>query len=46
MTYCKLDPFNLGTTQPITGAAPSTWFADPDLKRPYSDQSNFGVNNK
>jgi hypothetical protein len=46
MTYCKLDPFNLGTTQPITGPTPftqSTWFADPNLKRPYSDQWNFGV---
>jgi hypothetical protein len=46
MTYCKLDPFNLGRTQPITGPTPftqSTWFADPNLKRPYSDQWNFGV---
>ena len=46
MTYCKLDPFNLGTTQPITDPTPftqSTWFADPNLKRPYSDQWNFGV---
>jgi len=40
MTYCKLDPLNLGTTQPITGPTPftqSTCFADPNLKRPYSD---------
>jgi hypothetical protein len=46
MTYCKLDPLNLGTTRPITGPTPftqSTCFADPNLKRPYSDQWNFGV---
>jgi len=46
MTYCKLDPFNLGATQPITGPTPftqSTWFADPNLKRLYSDRWNFGV---
>lgn len=40
------DPLGLGTAQPITPATPftqSTWFADPYLKRPYSDQWNFGV---
>jgi outer membrane receptor protein involved in Fe transport len=40
------DPFSLGTAQPITTATPftqSTWFADPNLKRPYSDQWNFGI---
>jgi hypothetical protein len=46
MTYCKLDPFTLSATQPITGPTPftqSTWFADPNLKRLYSDRWNFGV---
>jgi Carboxypeptidase regulatory-like domain len=40
------DPFGLGTAQPVTPPTPftqSTWFADPYLKRPYSDQWNFGV---
>jgi len=40
------DPFGLGSGSPITGATPftqSTWFADPYLKRPYSDQWNVGV---
>ena len=40
------DPFGLGTAQPVTTATPftqSTWFADPNLKRPYSDQWNFGI---
>jgi hypothetical protein len=41
-----LDPFNLGSGQPLPPATPfsqSTWFADPYLKRPYADQWNFGV---
>jgi hypothetical protein len=40
------DPFNLGSGSPVTGPTPfnqSTWFADPNLKRPYADQWNFGV---
>jgi hypothetical protein len=40
------DPFGLGSGNPVTGATPftqSTWFADPYLKRPYSDQWNVGV---
>jgi hypothetical protein len=40
------DPFGLGTGSPVTGPTPfnqSTWFADPYLKRPYSDSWNFGV---
>jgi hypothetical protein len=40
------DPFGLGSGSPITGPTPftqSTWFADPYLKRPYSDQWNVGV---
>jgi len=40
------DPLGLGTTQPLPPPTPftqSTWFADPYLKRPYSDQWNFGV---
>jgi len=40
------DPFLLGTGSPVTGPTPftqSTWFADPYLKRPYSDQWNVGV---
>ena len=40
------DPFGLGSGSPITGPTPfnqSTWFADPNLKRPYADQWNFGV---
>jgi len=40
------DPFGLGSSNPVTGATPftqSTWFADPYLKRPYSDQWNVGV---
>jgi hypothetical protein len=40
------DPFGLGSGSPVTGATPftqSTWFADPYLKRPYSDQWNVGV---
>jgi outer membrane receptor protein involved in Fe transport len=45
-TATAYDPFSLGTGQPIPPATPfaqSTWFADPYLKRPYSDQWNFGV---
>ncbi|HUK24622.1 MAG TPA: carboxypeptidase regulatory-like domain-containing protein [Terriglobales bacterium] len=40
------DPLGLGTAQPLPPATPftqSTWFADPYLKRPYSDQWNFGI---
>jgi Carboxypeptidase regulatory-like domain/TonB dependent receptor-like, beta-barrel len=40
------DPFGLGSGNPVTGPTPftqSTWFADPYLKRPYSDQWNVGV---
>lgn len=40
------DPFGLGSGSPVTGPTPftqSTWFADPYLKRPYSDQWNVGV---
>ena len=40
------DPFALGSASPVTGPTPfnqSTWFADPYLKRPYSDSWNFGV---
>jgi len=40
------DPLGLGTAQPLPPATPftqSTWFADPNLKRPYSDQWNFGI---
>ena len=45
-TATASDPLGLGTAQPVTPATPftqSTWFADPYLKRPYSDQWNFGV---
>ena len=40
------DPFGLGSGSPVTGPTPfnqSTWFADPYLKRPYSDQWNVGI---
>ena len=40
------DPFGLGSGSPITPITPfnqSTWFADPYLKRPYSDQWNVGI---
>jgi Carboxypeptidase regulatory-like domain len=40
------DPFNQGTTTPVTTGTPftqQTWFADPYLKRPYADQWNLGV---
>ena len=40
------DPFNQGTTTPVTTGTPftqQTWFADPYLKRPYADQWNVGV---
>src|SRR5262249_41011881 len=40
------DPLHLGTAPPLPPPTPftqSTWFADPYLKRPYSDQWNFGV---
>jgi outer membrane receptor protein involved in Fe transport len=40
------DPFNLGSGSPVTTGTPftqETWFADPHLKRPYSDDWNFGV---
>jgi hypothetical protein len=40
------DPFGLGSGSPVTTATPfnqSTWFADPYLKRPYSDQWNVGI---
>ena len=45
-TATSLDPFSLGSGQPLPPALPfsqSTWFADPYLKRPYADQWNFGV---
>jgi hypothetical protein len=45
-TASALDPFMLGSGQPLPPATPfaqSTWFADPYLKRPYSDQWNFGI---
>ena len=45
-TTGPLDPFNLGSGQPLPPPTPfsqSTWFADPYLKRPYADQWNFGV---
>ncbi len=40
------DPANLGTGQPLPPATPfgnQTWYADPFLKRPLSDQWNFGI---
>jgi hypothetical protein len=40
------DPLNQGAGAPVTTGTPfgqSTWFADPYLKRPYSDQWNLGV---
>ena len=40
------DPANLGTGQPLPPPTPfgnQTWYADPFLKRPLSDQWNFGV---
>lgn len=40
------DPANLGTGQPLPPASPfgnQTWYADPFLKRPLSDQWNFGI---
>jgi hypothetical protein len=45
-TITAEDPLNQGSGAPVTGPTPftqSTWFADPYLKRPYSDQWNFGV---
>ena len=45
-TVGVLDPFNLGSGQPLPPPTPfgqSTWFADPYLKRPYADQWNFGA---
>jgi outer membrane receptor protein involved in Fe transport len=45
-TVGVLDPFNLGSGQPLPSVSPiqqSTWFADPYLKRPYADQWNFGA---
>lgn len=40
------DPANLGTGQPLPPPTPfgnQTWYADPFLKRPLSDQWNFGI---
>jgi outer membrane receptor protein involved in Fe transport len=40
------DPANLGTGQALPPPTPfgnQTWYADPFLKRPLSDQWNFGV---
>jgi hypothetical protein len=40
------DPFSLGSGSPLPPPTPFnqvTWFADPHLKRPYSDDWNFGV---
>jgi len=40
------DPANLGSGQPLPPPTPfgnQTWYADPFLKRPLSDQWNFGV---
>jgi outer membrane receptor protein involved in Fe transport len=45
-TATASDPLGLGTVQPLPPPTPftqSTWFADPYLKRPYSDQWNFGI---
>ena len=40
------DPASLGTGQPLPPPTPfgnQTWYADPFLKRPLSDQWNFGI---
>jgi hypothetical protein len=45
-TVTAEDPLSQGTQTPITTGTPftqSTWFVDPYLKRPYSDQWNFGI---
>jgi len=45
-TVTAEDPLQQGTITPITPASPFTqvtWFVDPYLKRPYSDQWNFGI---
>jgi outer membrane receptor protein involved in Fe transport len=45
-TTTAQNPLNQSSGPPVTGPTPftqSTWFADPYLKRPYTDQWNFGV---
>jgi len=45
-TVTAENPLSQSTTPPVTTGSPftqSTWFADPYLKRPYSDQWNFGI---
>ncbi len=45
-TASVTDPFSLGSGAPLPPPTPFnqvTWFADPHLKRPYSDDWNFGV---
>lgn len=45
-TVTAEDPLSQGTGAVLPSPTPftqSTWFADPYLKRPYSDQWNFGV---
>jgi hypothetical protein len=40
------NPLGQSSGPPVTGPTPftqSTWFADPNLKRPYGDQWNFGI---
>jgi outer membrane receptor protein involved in Fe transport len=45
-TVTAENPLQQSSGPPVTGPTPftqSTWFADPYLKRPYTDQWNFGV---
>jgi len=45
-TITAENPLGQSTTPPVTTGTPftqETWFADPYLKRPYSDQWNFGI---
>jgi outer membrane receptor protein involved in Fe transport len=45
-TVSAENPLSQSSGPPVTGPTPftqSTWFADPNLKRPYGDQWNFGI---
>jgi len=45
-TVFASNPLSQTTTPPVTTGTPfgqETWFADPNLRRPYSDQWNFGI---
>jgi hypothetical protein len=45
-TVTAENPLSQSTTPPVTTGTPftqETWFADPYLKRPYSDMWNFGI---